>query len=328
MEAKIKSLEKLLEEVLPGVDLKNQLPRTLDQARTIVKATRRELGPSPLSDQQAYDPLLEEDEADEGPPEDPDLSVLPGRFVGPHSALSLTDGSASKKELYGAVKDPMTHLDEDNSRSLVERLLEREHLRKRRLDTAFPPPDLAASLIELYFRHVHRWDPIIHKPTFIQLYSTDAATTDPSFRALCYAVFATASRFSNDPRVLSDGQFGQVTKQGAGALYAAASYLCASAPSVPWNLFDLQYAAVMSRFLLASSSPTTVWQMTGCWIRTAQDVGSHREKTPQWTRSIMHDQLRKRAFWFMVKVDRQASLALGRNTNIRESQIDLGEQCL
>lgn len=308
--------------MLPGVDLA-QLPRTLDQARTIVKAVRREQS-FQLNEQDLYGPTLDNEPEDTDKPDDPELAIDPNRYIGPHSALSLVAGSNANRDSNKVSMDATSQLDDDQSRSLVERLLEREHLRKRREDASFPPTDLAASLIDLYFRHIHRWDRIIHKPTFMQLYGTGAASTNPSFRALCYAVFAAASRFSDDPRVLSDGQYGTVTKQGAGAVFGAASYLYASAPSVPWNLFDLQYAAVMSRFLISSSSPTTVWAMTGCWMRTAQDVGAHRERTPQWTRSIMHDQLRKRAFWFLTRADRQASLALGRNSNVRESQIDLG----
>lgn len=70
---------------------------------------------------------------------------------------------------------------------------------------SFPPPDLSASLIDLYFRHVNPFLPLLHEPTFRASYAAGHYRRDVKFGGVVLLVFAIASRYSNDPRVLLAG---------------------------------------------------------------------------------------------------------------------------
>lgn len=69
----------------------------------------------------------------------------------------------------------------------------------------FPPQDLADSLIKIYFEHVNMFLPLFHHPTFEQQWRQGLQHRDTWFGCLCLSLFAVASRWSDDPRVLDDG---------------------------------------------------------------------------------------------------------------------------
>jgi hypothetical protein len=73
-------------------------------------------------------------------------------------------------------------------------------LQKHRV--AWPPEDLIADLIDLYFHHSHYMLPVVHEPTFRRDFTNRVFDRDIEFRHLCLTIFACASRFSSDPRVL------------------------------------------------------------------------------------------------------------------------------
>lgn len=72
----------------------------------------------------------------------------------------------------------------------------------RTLAESFPPPDLARTLIDLYFSKVNLMYPLLHRPTFNKQWEEGLYRRDVWFAAVCMAVFANASRSSDDPRVL------------------------------------------------------------------------------------------------------------------------------
>lgn len=72
----------------------------------------------------------------------------------------------------------------------------------RTLAENFPPPDLARSLIDLYFSRLNIMYPLLHRPTFHKQWEEGLHREDVWFAALCMSVFANASRWSDDPRVL------------------------------------------------------------------------------------------------------------------------------
>jgi hypothetical protein len=69
---------------------------------------------------------------------------------------------------------------------------------------ALPPDDLAASLTELFFVRVNPHWPLLHRPTFERQRAAGLHERDVWFAALCAGVFAVASRWSDDPRVLAE----------------------------------------------------------------------------------------------------------------------------
>jgi hypothetical protein len=69
---------------------------------------------------------------------------------------------------------------------------------------AFPPDDLAFSLTETYFTRVNVHWPLLHRQTFERQRKQGLHERDLWFAALCMSVFAAASRWSHDLRVLPE----------------------------------------------------------------------------------------------------------------------------
>jgi len=72
----------------------------------------------------------------------------------------------------------------------------------------FPPEDLAPTLIELYFQHCNCVFPLLHKPTFDRQWKDELFRRNIWFSCVCVSMFAIASRWCSDQRVLPDDAFG------------------------------------------------------------------------------------------------------------------------
>jgi hypothetical protein len=66
----------------------------------------------------------------------------------------------------------------------------------------FPPLELANELINIYFTCIHPLFPIMHRPTFLRDWANHTHTKCAWFAAVSLAIFAVASRWSNDPSVI------------------------------------------------------------------------------------------------------------------------------
>ena len=69
-------------------------------------------------------------------------------------------------------------------------------------DIKLPTGDLAENLISLFFLHVNTYYPLLHQPTFRKQFQAALYEKDDWFACLCFSVFAVASRWSTDPRVI------------------------------------------------------------------------------------------------------------------------------
>ncbi|KAG0141395.1 hypothetical protein CROQUDRAFT_98837 [Cronartium quercuum f. sp. fusiforme G11] len=331
LNAKVRLLEKVLHTLAPNLNpdldlnLLSQLPmQSNEQAKVPLNSDRHESGspdnhsitsPTPkaelelLSDinhvfhsmaQLHLTPLdyLQSFEAGPSPTHEP-----------PTSRWEQADGSGEPNFAY--------YVNNEN-RSTVERSIEQHYIRHASHERFYPESDLATALIQLYFEKVHPSEFILHEGEFKRHYESGLVSTDFSFRALCYAVFAAASRFSNDFRVCPPLEDGKINKQASGALYAASAGFLVTPFTLPMTLFDLQTMAILSYYLVGTTSPMTAWFTVGMSLRRAQDVGAHLSGTPRWETSIMKDQLRKRAFWEM-----QLCLSLGRVSCLKQTTITI-----
>jgi hypothetical protein len=70
----------------------------------------------------------------------------------------------------------------------------------------FPQEDLAASLVDLYFKHYNVLTPLLHRPTFERKVAQGLHRRNASFGAVYLLVLAVGSRFSDDHRVCLEGQ--------------------------------------------------------------------------------------------------------------------------
>lgn len=65
----------------------------------------------------------------------------------------------------------------------------------------FPEDDLMTELVDLYFRHINIFMPLLHRPTFSKSIADGFHLLNNSFGALVLLICAIASRFSDDPRI-------------------------------------------------------------------------------------------------------------------------------
>lgn len=72
----------------------------------------------------------------------------------------------------------------------------------------WPPSDLVTTLIDLYFLHCNSMFPLLHRPTFARHFADGLYEHDIWFACLCMSVFALASRYTDDLRVLLDEPVG------------------------------------------------------------------------------------------------------------------------
>lgn len=70
----------------------------------------------------------------------------------------------------------------------------------------FPPTALAENLIELYFLHTNTQFPLLHRPTFNRHWRERLYNRNIWFACVCLSIFAVASRWSNDIRVLPESE--------------------------------------------------------------------------------------------------------------------------
>lgn len=69
----------------------------------------------------------------------------------------------------------------------------------------FPPDDLMSALIELYFRNVNDYMPLLHRPTLEKGIADGLHLSEEGFGSTVLLVCAVGSRFSDDPRVFLEG---------------------------------------------------------------------------------------------------------------------------
>lgn len=214
------------------------------------------------------------------------------RYFGEQSLLGTSDKlSAAMKDL-----DLSTAVDRPEVDKIMEQSLFRS--RQRISEDSWPEPDLARSLIELFFLNPHPMMPIFHPGQFLELYERGFARQSHTFRALCFAVFALASRFTNDERVRADDD-GVIheNRQLAGYRFARVSILLSLNFLLPADLYELQAWSLVTRWMIGSSSPMLAWSFNGLALHRAQDVAAHRERSKRWTGDKMTNHLRKKVFY-------------------------------
>ncbi|KAF9501530.1 hypothetical protein BDN71DRAFT_1492196 [Pleurotus eryngii] len=190
-----------------------------------------------------------------------------------------------------------------------------------------PPPDLAKSLIGLYFLHVNTQFPLLHRPTFERYWKEGLVEKDVWFTCLCFSLFAVASRWSNDPRVLDETPLAMVEHvwwQAGAKYFNAAMEITRMRRSLfnPGCLFEIQSVFLLADYLRGTPTYSTGWLFISIGLRKSQDLGAHRKSSYKETPSVAEESWR-RAFWLMVTLDRIASALMGTPAVIAEADFDV-----
>ncbi|KAJ7505471.1 fungal-specific transcription factor domain-containing protein [Mycena galericulata] len=263
----------------------------------------------------------ERDTADHPPPEEDitqdeladrfrqiSIGGLSDKFFGSASSFALVSSALAVKEKY--LGQPSIS---QSRRAAYFDILPWEHeLYRRRPHYGFPSSDLIASLVELYFTNVHPTLPILHRPSFERSVAEGLYLTDSKFGAVLLAVLGVASRYSDDPRILIDGN----TLSSGWKFVAQVEILHKNFdPSV----YEVQFYCLMTVFALGTSSPQISWVYVGIGVRYLQARGEHRRKREGHN---FEAELWNRAFWSLFVIDRMVCTFLGRAPAIVDFDVD------
>lgn len=184
----------------------------------------------------------------------------------------------------------------------------------------FPEPLLMFELIDEFFLHLNVNFPLLHRPTFEAGIHAGLHRTDEGFGATVLLVCACGARFSHNTAVLPDGArnwhwagwhwFQQVRDRRK------------LVPLTQASLYDLQIAALFAAFVAASPVPHAMYAIVGHGLRLAQDLGAHRRTTYPATPTV-ESELKKRAFWCLIALDRGMCSVLGRPCGVQDEDFDV-----
>ncbi|KAJ7777537.1 fungal-specific transcription factor domain-containing protein [Mycena maculata] len=235
-----------------------------------------------------------------------------GKFFGSASNFSLVAGAIVEKEKYtGGPQALEPHL---RRRIYWELLPWEKELHDQRPHYVYPARDLIASLLELYFTNVHPILPVVHRPSFERYVAEGLHLKDTRFGATLLAVLAIGSRYSDDPRVLIDGE----TSLSSGWKFVA------QVPTVrkylEGTIHEAQFYCLMALYSIGITAHHVTWLYLGLGIRYLQHRDEHRRKLESHE---FEDELWNRVFWSMFALDRIMCVQLGRPAAIHLEDYDV-----
>ncbi|KAI0824058.1 fungal-specific transcription factor domain-containing protein [Trametes gibbosa] len=186
--------------------------------------------------------------------------------------------------------------------------------------TEFPPPDLMAKLIDAYFDNLNLYAPLLHRPTFDKQIREGLHLQEEGFGSVLLLVCANGCRWYNECARFEDT--GPHTAPGWQWFLQVENVR--KSIFVPPRLTDMQRYALMAEYLgsYRDGSPHNCWTLIGMGIRTAQDIGAHREKT-YGLLTKAEGELWRRAFWTLLMFDRSVSFSLGRPCALQDEDFDV-----
>ncbi|KAK7892773.1 hypothetical protein LTR67_007010 [Exophiala xenobiotica] len=182
---------------------------------------------------------------------------------------------------------------------------------ERRDFSILPPKQLADSLIDAYFLHVHRLYPFVHEPSFRSKYdhmwvqaSNEHVEPEPRWMGLLNIVFAHGCEFCDS-----------LPQEGSPAV--ASEFLNRTRKIVYAHVFRegslelIQALLLMSHYLQGTMELNECWSLVGLMIRTSVSLGFHMNP-PESVHSVVEQEMRKRVWWGCYIIDRTLSMKFGR----------------
>jgi hypothetical protein len=186
-----------------------------------------------------------------------------------------------------------------------------------RPDPSLPPYDLLHTLVDLYFKHVNTWSPILDRKVLFDTFF-GPSMPDESDLVLLHAIVATTLRFSEDSRLTSESrrQYHNISKHRVHIYGLEHS-----------NVRALQALMVLSLDVLGTSNGPQGWNLLAIIARSIVQLGLNVEKsvslvlpthlsitTPQvfvlpQPKSWVEDEERRRLCWMIFVLDRYATVA-------------------
>ena len=202
-------------------------------------------------------------------------------------------------------------------------------------ETHLPPPDLLYTLVDLYFKHVNTWSPIIdRKVTFDTLFGS--SIPHEADRVLLHAIVATTLRFSKDPRLTPESRklYHGISKQKV-QLYGLEHT----------NVRALQALVILALDVLGTSNGPQGRNMLALIARSIVQLGLHVEKSVSLAlpispsiatlqesilpepQSWIENEERRRLCWMIYVLDRYTTVATTLDFTLNEKEMALQLPC-
>ncbi|KAF2662546.1 C6 transcription factor-like protein [Lophiostoma macrostomum CBS 122681] len=202
-------------------------------------------------------------------------------------------------------------------------------------DHDFPPYDLLYGLVDLFFKHIYPWCPILHRQTTLNCLFGDQSL-DESDRIILHAIVATTLRFSTDQRLNPDkrARYHQASKEKV-LLYGIENS----------SVKSLQALVILSLDVVGCSNGPPGWNLLALITRSIVQLGLSMETyspmvAPQYAsiytlRAIVlpepkdwiEEESRRRLFWMIYVLDRYATVATAFEFALDEKEIDRRLPC-
>lgn len=197
-------------------------------------------------------------------------------------------------------------------------------------DQDMPPYDLLYALVDLYFKHIHTWCPILHRKTTLDALF-GPSTMQETDRIILHAIVATTMRYSNDARLTEERRrhYHQVSKQRV-LLYGMENS----------SVKALQALVILALDLCGSSNGPPGWSVLAILARAVVQLGLAVESnsfkvSPNYTSiytlramilpepvDFVEEESRRRLFWMVYLLDRYATIATAFEFALDDREID------
>ncbi|KAI5860805.1 putative C6 transcription factor [Durotheca rogersii] len=202
-------------------------------------------------------------------------------------------------------------------------------------DQDLPPYDLLYALVDLYFKHINTWCPILHRKTTLDsLFGP--STLDDTDKVLLHAIVAATLRYSTDPRLSEEKRrhHHDVSKQrvllygmenssvkALQALVILALDLCGSSNGPPgWNIMALITRSVVQLGLAVETNSLSV-------SPNYASIYTLRAMVLPEPRDFVEEESRRRLFWMIYLLDRYATIATAFDFALSDKEIDRTLPC-
>lgn len=198
-----------------------------------------------------------------------------------------------------------------------------------------PPYDLLYALVDLYFKHVNIWLPLLDRKTTLDTLF-GPSPLDEADRVLLHALVATALRFSTDPRLTPESRqhYHDTSKQrvqlfglensnvrASQALVILALDVTGTTNDPPaWNLLALISRSMVQLGLAVESTSSLATPLY-------PSIATLRVSVLPEPKSWIEDEERRRLFWAIFLLDRYATIATAFEFALDEKEVDRRLPC-
>lgn len=200
---------------------------------------------------------------------------------------------------------------------------------------SLPPYDLLYTLVDLYFRHVNVWLPLLDKKSTLDTLFGPSPLAEAD-RVMLHAIVAVSLRFSKDPRLSLEARqhYHDVSKQkvqlfglenssirALQALVILALDVTGSANGPPgWNLLSLISRSVIQLGLSVEATSSLAAPLY-------PSIATLRASVLPDSRSPIEDEERRRLFWAVYMLDRYATVATAFEFALDDKEVDRRLPC-